>query len=258
VAQRFFKRLDELDFGNQIILLGAGLLISLLPFLILLSAFASQRVDDDLALRLGLDHRAAGIVTTLFRSAPASLDAATLFGFVILLAGAMTVASSVQQIYEKAFGQTHQGGVRYWPRLLVWTAALSGVVAFESVVGRPARQAPGGGTLAEIVTIGIYVPFFWWTMHFLLDGRVPWRKLIPSAVATGIFFAGLGVFSSFYFSSTLISDSHTYGAIGAVFTLATWMIAIGAVIILGAVAGAVWQDRPTPTVTIASTDQSSQ
>jgi membrane protein len=133
--------------------------------------------------------------------------------------------------------------VRTWPRLFVWTAALCGVVAFESVVGRPAREVSGGRGLAEVVTFVIYVPFFCWTMHFLLGGRVPWRKLVPAAVATGICFAGLGVFSSFYFSSTMISDSQTYGAIGAVFTLVTWLIAIGAVINLGAVAGAVWQER---------------
>ena len=47
--------------------------------------------------------------------------------------------------------------------------------------------------------------FFWRTMHFLLAGRVPWRKLLPSAVLTGAFFAGLGVFSKFYFSSTISS-----------------------------------------------------
>ena len=45
------------------------------------------------------------------------------------------------------------------------------------------------------------------------------------------------------FSSTINSDSKTYGAIGAVFGILTWFIAIGAVIILGAVAGAAWQDR---------------
>jgi membrane protein len=57
--------------------------------------------------------------------------------------------------------------------------------------------------------------------------------------------AGLGVFSQFYFSSTIISDSRTYGAIDAVFSILTWFIAIGAVIILGAVAGVVWEDRRT-------------
>src|SRR5438067_952174 len=61
-------RLRALDFGNQATLLGAGLLASLLPLIILLSAFASERVDDDLALRLGLNQQAAAIVSHLFRA----------------------------------------------------------------------------------------------------------------------------------------------------------------------------------------------
>jgi uncharacterized BrkB/YihY/UPF0761 family membrane protein len=48
----------------------------------------------------------------------------------------------------------------------------------------------------------------------------------------------------FYFSDTILSDSKTYGTIGAIFgIIMTWFIAIGAVIILGAVAGALWADR---------------
>jgi uncharacterized BrkB/YihY/UPF0761 family membrane protein len=50
-------------------------------------------------------------------------------------------------------------------------------------------------------------------------------------------------FSKFYFSDTVISDSKTYGTIGAMFSLMTWFTAIGAVIILAAVAGALWADR---------------
>jgi membrane protein len=46
-----------------------------------------------------------------------------------------------------------------------------------------------------------------------------------------------------YFSSAIISDSRLYGTIGVVFTLLTWFIAIGAVIVLGAVAGATWDQR---------------
>jgi hypothetical protein len=59
-------RLKALDFADQAMLFGGGLLVSLLPFVILLSAFASQRVDDDISL--GLDRRAAGIVDHLFTS----------------------------------------------------------------------------------------------------------------------------------------------------------------------------------------------
>ena len=242
LAQSFLLQLKALDFSSQVILFGAGLLVSLLPFLILLSAFASNRIDDDIALRLGLDRRAAGIVTHLFTSSPASLNVATATSLVFVTAGTIAVAGSLQQIYEKVFRQDHRG-LRDLYRLLIWIAALCLVVAFESVAGRPVRNTSAGAGLVEVVTFAIMTPFFWWTMHFLLAGRVPWRKLLPSAIATGVFFTGLGVFSKFYFSATIISDSKTYGTIGAVFGILTWLIAIGAVLILGAVTGVAWEDR---------------
>jgi len=54
------------------------------------------------------------------------------------------------------------------------------------------------------------------------------------------------VFSSVCFSSAIISGSRLYGTIGVVFTLLTWFIAIGAVIVPGAVAGATWDQRKRP------------
>ena len=242
LAQDFVRQLRVLDFANQAMLFGAGLLVSLLPFIILLSAFASHRVNDDISLRLGLDRRAAGIMDHLFTSSPASLNAATATSLVFLIAGMLAVASSLQQIYEKVFHQDHRG-MRDLYRLVIWIAVLGLAVVSESVAERPTSSAPGGGWLAPLVTVAIMTPFFWWTMHFLLAGRVSWRRLLPSAIITGALYGGLGVFSRFYFSETIISDSRTYGTIGAVFSIMTWLIAIGAVIILGAVAGAVGEDR---------------
>jgi len=242
LAQGFVTQLSALGFIDQIMLFGAGLLVSLLPFLILLSAFASNRVDDDIALRLGLNRQASGIMTHLLTSAPATLSVATVTSLLFVAAGTLAVAGSLQQIYEKAFGQDHWGW-RGAYRLLIWVVALCLVVALETVAGRPVRDAPAGAALVELVTFAIWAPFFWWTMHFLLDGRVPWRRLLPSAIFTGAFYAGLGIFSKFYFSSTITSDSHTYGTIGAILGILTWFVAIGAVIILGAVAGVVWDDR---------------
>ena len=242
LAQSFVTELKTLDFAQEIMLFGAGLLVSLLPFLILLSAFASARVDDDIALRLGLNQRASGIVSHLFTSSPAVLNVATLTSLLFVAAGTLAVASSLQQIYEKAFRQDHRG-TRDMYRLPIWVLVLVAVVTFESIVGKPVRNASAGVVLAELVTFAVMAPFFWWTMHFLLAGRVSWRELLLPAVATGAFFAGLGVFSKFYFSATIISDSRTYGTIGAVFGILTWLIAIAAVIILGAVAGVVWNSR---------------
>lgn len=242
VAHSFVRELSALDFSSQIMLFGGGMLLSLLPFLVLLSAFASHRVDSDLALFLGLDRRASGIVTRLLASSRASLNVATLTSLVFVTAGTLAMAGSLQQVYEKVFRQGHRG-MRGLYRLPIWIAALCIAMMAEGAVGRPVRELTGGVGLAQVVTFAILTPFFWWTMHFLLAGRVSWRRLLPSAIATGICFAGLGVFSKFYFSSTIIHDSHTYGTIGAVFGILTWFVAIGAVLVLGAVAGAVWRDR---------------
>ena len=243
LAQSFLQRLKALDFADQAMLFGAGLLVSLLPSVILLSAFASHRIDDDISLRLGLDRQAAGIMDHLFTAAPATLNTATATSLIFLVFWMLAVASSLQQIYEKVFGQDHHGGWRDLWRLLTWIVVLGGAVVARSLAERPVSAVPGGGWLAPLVTVAITPPFFWWTMHFLLAGRVRWRALLPSAIVTGVFYGGLDVFSRFYFSSTIISDSKTYGTIGAIFGIMTWFIAIGAVIILGAVAGAVWEDR---------------
>jgi len=116
---------------------------------------------------------------------------------------------------------------------------MCAVAGLVGEIGGPVRGLPGGFVLAELITFAILTPFVWWTIDFLLAGRVPWRTLFPAAVATAIFALLLGAFSRVYFSSTVIADDRTYGAIGAVFSLMTWLTAVGAVIILGAVAGGV-------------------
>ena len=102
LAQAFVMQLKAIDFTDQVMLFGAGLLVSLLPFLILLAAFASNRIDDDIALRLGLDRRASGIVTHLLTSAPASLNVATVTSLLFVAAGTLAVASALQQILRRS------------------------------------------------------------------------------------------------------------------------------------------------------------
>jgi membrane protein len=80
-------------------------------------------------------------------------------------------------------------------------------------------------------------------MWLLLAGRISWRTLFPAACATGVFWLGMEVAFSFFFSGMVISESREYGPIGVVFALMAYLIAIGVVVILGAVVGLVWQER---------------
>jgi membrane protein len=244
VAEGIITQLRELNFGSQARLFAAGMLVSLLPLLVLLSAFVGEKVEDDIAVHLGLDRRAAEVASHLFRTSPASVNVATVTSLVFVVAGVVAVASSIQQIYEKVFGQEHLGA-RYLYRRVAWVAALCAVVALETIVAKAARTV-GGDFLIEAVVFAIFTPFFWWTMHFLLGGRVGWGRLLPSAVATGLLYICLDVFSLVYFSRNVITDDKLYGPLGTVLSLMTWLAAIGGVIIVGAVAGAVWGSRKQP------------
>jgi membrane protein len=240
-AQIFLRRLGALDFTDSIVLFGASLLLSVLPFIILLSSLANHRIDTDLSRHIGLNRRGALIVSQLFRSSPTHSAAPIVTALILAAAGTMAVASSLQVIYERVFGQQHRGW-RDVLRFVTWVGVLFGVLVTETVISGPVRA--GGGPLAQgLVTYAGTAAFFWWTMHFLLAGRVPWRRLVHAAMLTALFWIGLDLFSSAYFSSAIISDSRLYGTIGVVFSLLTWFIAIGAVIVLGAVGGATWDQR---------------
>ena len=244
VVEDLVKGLGEVEFGDQIIIFGASFLLSVLPLILLLGFFANSRVDDNIATRLGLNAEGSHIVEKLFAT---NTHPAFTFGVIVSLAlslaGTIAVARSVQRLYERVFAQPDIRGWSNVLRCFVWAMVAAGEVVLDAVTSRQLRDLPAGRAFLGLGNLVIVTAFFWWGLHFLLRGRESWRRLFPAALITGVFWVGLGAFAAFYFSSTLISDSHLYGTIGVVFTLVTWFIAMGAVITLGAVVGRVWLQR---------------
>jgi membrane protein len=236
-------QLRALDFLNWTTIFGAELLWSALPFIILLSSLADERIDDDLSRHLGLNSQGAHIVKGLFRNSPSHAFVPIVTGLLIAFAGIIAVVASLQVVYERLFDQKHRGW-RDIPRYVAWVAIVLVLLIVEGLINRPERRA-AGPVVQALTAFVVATLFFGWTMHFLLDGRVPWRLFIRPALLTAILWVALGFFSSLYFSSVIIDDSKTYGTIGVVFTFLTWFILIGGVIVLGAACGAVWQQRTT-------------
>jgi membrane protein len=234
-------QLKALDFASWTTVFGAELLWSALPLLILLSSLADEKIDDDLSRHIGLDSKGAHIVESLFRSRPSHDVLAIATGLLFSVAGVISVVASLQVIYERLFEQKHRGW-RDLPRYLVWTAVLLALLLADGSSDRPLR-ADVGPVVRGVLIFAVVSIFFAWTMHFLLAGRVSWRATVRPALVTGVLWVGLDLFSSLYFSSVIKDDSKTYGTIGVVFTLLTWFILIGGVIMLGAAIGAVWDER---------------
>ena len=244
IAQELMRTLNAVDFGSRIVIFGASMLLSVLPLIMLVSAFANRDVDNSISQRLGLNHQAAQIVDGLFTTSSAAFNSAIVLSLVLSLVGTILVAKAVQEVYERAFDKSPVEGKRQnLLRCAVWAISVGALLVADAAISRTLLDLPAGRLVLGLVDFVALTVFFWWSVHFLLGGREPWRRIGPSAIATALFWLGFGVFASFYFSPTIVSDSRLYGTIGVVFSLLTWFIAIGAVITLGAVVGVVWVKR---------------
>ena len=241
-AENLRNRLTAMDFINRGMLLAAVLLLCFFPFLIIVDALAGRTAVSGLARRLGLNPQAAADMSHLFASSSATSHAVTGLSYVFFVLGGIVAVSAVEELYERSFDLGHRGGMKNLLRQLIWLGVLIGAAQLAGLAG-PWLRASGGPVLLGALGFVAVTAFWWFTMWLLLGGRISWRELLPAAIATGIFWIGMEIVFSLSFSGTVISDYKKYGEIGVVFALMSWLIAIGVVIILGAVAGVVWRER---------------
>src|SRR3974377_1947233 len=90
-VQEFVRTISKVDFGNEIILFGSAILLSVVPIIILLSSLASTRIDDDVARNMGLDRRGAQYIARLFTAPRSGTGTEIAIGFGVAVGGARRV-----------------------------------------------------------------------------------------------------------------------------------------------------------------------
>jgi membrane protein len=240
-AEHLMHRLGAMDVINRGMMFAAVLLLCLFPFMIVLDALSGRSAVTQFSRRLGLNQQAATDVGHLFGPASSTTAAVTGASYVFFILAGIAAATALQGLYEAAFDVAPRG-IKDTPRRFVWLGVLVGASLLASWVGPHLRSSAGPVALGVVGLIGLTL-FWWLTMWILVGGRVSWRELFPCAVATGVFWLGMEIVFSFTFSGIVTSDQQKYGAIGVVFGLMSWLIAIGVVVILGAVVGVMWRER---------------
>jgi membrane protein len=238
ILDPLWRRLQAMDVINRGMMFAAVLLLCFVPFCIVLQAAAGQSAAARLSRRYGLDDAASHAVGQVFASPTAASTAMTVASWIVLVVFAIGAAATLQELYVASFDveRPTRGSV---VRCCLWIAALIGTAALGAV----ATPWLGGGLLIALAAFVVATGFFWFTMWLLLADRVSWRDLYPSAVATGAYWVGMQVVFRLTMSDMITSNFTKYGAIGVVFTLMTLMVAVGVVVILGAITGIVWRER---------------
>jgi len=216
------------------------LLLCAFPLLIVLAALTGPGAASSFSRRLGLNQQAAADLGHLFTSAGTTSATITTASLVLLVVFMVGGANAVQQLYERIFDLDSRGA-RDLLRRLIWAGLVVGWLFLGNLVGPTLRA--GGPFVFGIAILVAFTGFWWFAMRFLLGGRITWRRLFPCAVATGLCWLGMVAVFSATFSGMVISSYDRYGPIGIVFDLLSYILAVGVVIILGAVVGIVWHER---------------
>lgn len=235
------RRLQAADVINQGLLLAAVLLLSFLPVLLVLESVAGRNDASGFVSRFGLTGEAALGVRQALTSPTAPSTAVSGLSWVFTILFGMAAAGAIQELYQRVFEMKGRG-FRDTPRRAVWLAAALGVT-FVGAWTQPWLDRVGGAGLVSIASLPAATAFWWFSMWLLLAGRLGWRDLFPSALSTGICWLGMVIVFRLTLSSSIASDYRKYGPVGVVFAIMTLLIAIGVVIILGAILGVAWQER---------------
>jgi membrane protein len=195
---------------------GATLLLCAVPFLLVAIALTGRSAVSALTVRLGLNQQAAADVGHLFTSSSATSNAVTGLSWAFFILAGIAAATAVQVLYLRVFGLDSRG-LRDRLRAVIWLVLVVGWGAVATSVGPGFRAS--SPVLWWIVNIPAFIGLWWFTMWFLLAGRVSWRRLFPCAVATGAFWLGIYAVFSVIFSGMVISYDQKYGPIGVVFGL---------------------------------------
>lgn len=234
-------RLQSADVINRGILFAAVLLLCFVPFLLVLQSLTGRTEASSFVRRFGLTGQAAHAVRQAFTSAAATSAAVDELSWVILIVGGIAAAGAIQELYERVF-EVQGRGFRNTPQRVVWLAVAIGAL-FVEAWSYPWLAGIGGPFVVALASAIGATAFWWFSMWLLLAGRLGGRQLLPSALATGICWLGMAIIFRLTFSSEIAADYRKYGSIGVVFAIMTLLIAIGVVIMLGALVGVAWRER---------------
>ncbi len=213
--------------------------VTLVPLLIVIAAAFPSRgsgIAEWITDGLGLTGQGATAVHRLFVSRGQVLSTTTGFGLAALAVFGVSLMAAVQGVYERIW-QLDRGPWHAIWRQTLGLAGLIGYIVLAAWGGTPWRHSAVQPTFRIVATTVGGVLLFWWLQRLLLAGRVPLRDLLPGAVATMVGLAGLRLFSRLVFAPLLVSNAVSYGTVGTVLVVQSWLIGVGYTVYGGALVG---------------------
>jgi len=239
-----YRSSKEFDLMGRAMGFAALAMLTLVPLLIVIAA-ASAAPHQGLAVwvvyGMGLTGSSARAVVQLFSAPARVLGTTSVFSGLLLAAFGVTFAGTVQAGFERVWGLPAGPWHKIW-RQAVWLIALLAYIYAAASAGVVTNHGRVDTASRVTVAVVLGVVFFWWGLRFLVGNRVSYLAAIPGAVVTVAFLAGLRVFSALVFEPLIAGNAVTYGPLGTVLIVQSWLIGVGWIIYGGQLVGRWLQD----------------
>lgn len=252
----FNERFAAIGGGPLSSSIGLAGFLSLFPLLLVLIAvvgfvssgstdFASRLIDD-----LGLQGRAAEVVTDAITAAEGTKRTATIIGIVGLIWSGLGVVGTLQAACNAAW-QTSGRGLLDRAVAVGWLVGAGGLFLLSLALGPIVGLVPGQVAIAAVVSgAALTVLLFLWTFSFLGNQRIPWRAHLPGAVLVAVGFEILKAVGTVLIPRMVASASALYGVIGVVFAVLAWLLLYARLIVYGLVLNVMRWEAKRGTLTV--------
>jgi membrane protein len=234
-----YRSAKEFELMYRALGFAALAILTVIPLLILVAA-AGPAPHRGLAgwvvYGMGLTGSSADAVTQLFSAPARVLGTTSVFSALVLSVSGVALAGGVQAGFERIWGLPAGPWHKIW-RQAVWLVALIAYIYAAATVGSVTNAGVAEAAVRVVVAVVLGVAFFWWGLRFLIGGRVSYLAALPGAVATLVGLAGLRAFSGLVFEPLIVRNAVSYGALGTVLIVQSWLIGVGWVVYGGQLFG---------------------
>ncbi|WP_441248374.1 ribonuclease BN [Kitasatospora sp. McL0602] len=229
----------ELELLHRAMAFAALFFVTLVPLLVVIAAALPTRgngIADWINDGLGLTEGSSRAVSELFASRHDVLSTTTALSLAALAIFGISLMAAVQNVYERIWGLPSAAWHTLW-RQVLGLAGLIALILLSTWRGIPWHGPVSTATVRIIFGVCAGVLYFWWLQHLLLGSRIAWPALLPGALATVAAFTGLRFFSELVFAPLIVSNAVSYGAVGTVLVVQSWLIGVGYTVYAGALLG---------------------
>lgn len=232
-------RLVRIQFVDRAVALGSLAFTAMVPLMVIVASYApgSSGIADTFVDRFHLTGNTADLMEEVFTQPEGSRGAISVAGALLLVGSALSFTRALQRLYELSWRLETRGwrgtiaGLRWLAVMTVWMTVFAGARSW---------LLDQTGALTSLVIAIATGSLLWLVTPFvLLDRRVPWRRLLPTAILTATGMTGLSIGSVIYMPDAIAESAERYGSIGIAISLVSWLVGTGFVLVACAAVGAV-------------------